>query len=156
MKNSHLSNIIFAVAILLMISAGCFAQRVPAAKPNSVQLLPLEYKASAAYAEILERRTELQANLESLLVEFTEDYPKVKEIRHTIALIQKETDRLAAVKSLNATQMTLALGRLIVRKVELETDLWSLLDTYKAEHPDVKRAKRKVEIYEAAIKEILG
>ena len=94
--------------------------------------------------------------MESLLVEFTEDYPKVKEIRHTIALIQKETDRLAAVKSLNATQMTLALGRLIVRKVELETDLWSLLDTYKAEHPDVKRAKRKVEIYEAAIKEILG
>ena len=136
--------------------AGCFAQRPAAKKPEPVQPVAVEYKSSAAYAEILERRTELQASLESLLVEFTDDYPKVKEIKHTLGLMQKEAERLASVKSLNSSQMTLALGKLIVRKVELETDLWSLLETYKAEHPDVKRAKRKVEIYEAAIKEILG
>ena len=155
MKTLRLSGILCSG--LLVFVTGGFAQRTaPAKKMEPIQPAALEYRSSAAYAEILERRTELQANLESLLIEFTEDYPKVKEIRYTIGLLQKETDRLAAVKTLGATQMTLALGKLIVRKTELETDLWSLSETYKAEHPDVKRAKRKVEIYEAAIKEILG
>ena len=44
----------------------------------------------------------------------------------------------------------------MVRKIELETDVWNLLRTYKDEHPDVKRAKRKVEIYQAAINDILN
>jgi len=45
---------------------------------------------------------------------------------------------------------------LIVRRIELETDVWNLQRNYKDEHPDVKRAKRKVEIYENAISEILN
>lgn len=156
MRSPRLSKAIFAVLFLSVSVLGCFAQRAATRKPEPAQPAATEYRSSAAYAEVLERRTELQATLESLLVEFTDDYPKVKEIKHTLGLMQKETDRLAAVKSLNSSQMTLALGKLIVRKVELETDLWGLLETYKPEHPDVKRAKRKVEIYEAAIKEILG
>ena len=115
------------------------------------------YRSSPAYAELLVKRTELESELESLLVEYTEDYPKVKETRYTLTLVQKESERLAAAsKTLPPTQMTLALGKLIVRKVELETELWNLLETYKPEHPDAKRAKRKVDIYEAAIKEMLG
>lgn len=156
MKLQRHSKVIFAGMFLSVAAAGCFAQRAAAKKPEVAQPAVAEYKSSAAYAEILERRTELQANLESMLVEFTDDYPKVKEIKHTLGLMQKETERLAAVKSLNSSQMTLALGKLIVRKVELETELWVLLETYKPEHPDAKRAKRKLEIYEAAIKEILG
>ncbi|MEO7672559.1 MAG: hypothetical protein ABIU09_00600 [Pyrinomonadaceae bacterium] len=149
-----LFKLIFGGLLLSISAVGCLAQQA-AKKPESAHPAA-EYRSSAAYAEILERKTELQANLESLLVDFTDDYPKIKEIRYTLGLMQKESDRLAAVKALNASQMTLALGKLIVRKIELETELWSLLETYKSEHPDVKRAKRKVDIYEAAIKEILG
>ena len=113
-------------------------------------------KSSPAYAEVLLKKTELQADLESLLVEYTEDYPKIKEIRFMLELIQKESERLTSVKPSDTSKLTLALGKLIVRKVELETDMWGLQRNYKDEHPDVKRAKRKVDIYEAAIKEILG
>ncbi len=156
MNPLRLTILVYAAIFLLMIAPVCFAQRSADKKPEAAKQPAAEYKSSAAYAEVLERKTELQANLESLLVEFTYDYPKVKEIKYTLGLLQKETDRLAGAKTVNATQMTLALGKLIVRKTELETDLWSLSETYKPEHPDVKRAKRKVEIYEAAIKEILG
>lgn len=113
-------------------------------------------RSSAAYPELLLKRTELRSDLESLLLEYTEEYPKVIEIRFTLGVVQKETDRLNKLKSKEGSRLTLALGKLIVRKIELETDLWSLLRNYKDEHPDVKRAKRKVEIYEAAIREILG
>lgn len=156
MKPFRSRGIIYAVLLLVIFVYPHFSQSVPSRKPGTAQAAVPEYKSSAAYAEVLQRRTDLQANLESLILEYTEDYPKVKEIRFTLGLIQKETDRLAAAKSLTASQMTLALGKLIVRKIELETDVWSLLETYKPEHPDVKRAKRKVEIYESAIREILG
>jgi hypothetical protein len=111
---------------------------------------------SPAFAEILLRKTELDADIESFLTEYTEDYPKVKETRYQAASLQKDMNRLLALKPAEASKLTLALGKLIVRKCELETDLWGLLSLYKDGHPDVKRAKRKLEIYEQAIKQILS
>jgi hypothetical protein len=43
----------------------------------------------------------------------------------------------------------------MVRKCALDTDVWSLLKQFNDSNPDVKRAKRKAEIFEAAINEIL-
>jgi hypothetical protein len=60
------------------------------------------------------------------------------------------------VKSTEASKLTLALGKLMLRRVELETELWKLLGTYKDEHPDVKQAKRRVEIFDQAINEVLN
>jgi len=48
------------------------------------------------------------------------------------------------------------LGKMMVRKVELQLELWSLQLQLGDAHPDVKRARRRVEIYENAVKEILG
>jgi len=113
-------------------------------------------RASSAYAEVLLRRTEIEADLEALLVEYTEDYPKVKQERFELDLIAKESGRLLAIKAGDSAKLTAALGKLMVRKVELQGDLWSLQQQFGDAHPDVKRAKRKVEIFERAIKEILG
>lgn len=113
-------------------------------------------RSSPAYAEVLLRKTELAAEIESLLLEFTEEYPKVKASRFSLAQLQKQADVLLAIKPADAGKLTLALGKLMVRKTELETDLWALQENLADGHPDVKRAKRKVEIYEKAIREILG
>jgi len=64
-------------------------------------------------------------------------------------------NRILAVNSAESGKLTLALGKLIVRKIELETDLWNLRRQYNDDHTEVKRAKRKAEVYERAIKEIL-
>ena len=121
----------------------------PAQTPNQIT-------SSAAYAEVLLRKTELQADLESLLGQYTEDYPKVKQARYELEMISKDASRLLTVKPSDAAKLTEALGKMIVRKVELQAELWSLQQQLGDGHPDVKRAKRKVEIYENAIKEILG
>ena len=149
---------LLAVVSITMISASASAQVTKAdqTKTGNVKILGSNLTASPAYAEILLRRTELESELESLILDYTEEFPKVKEIRQELGFLKRESDRLAAVKPAESSKLTLALGKLIVKKAELETDVWNLMKAYNEAHPDVKRAKRKVEIYEAAIKEILG
>lgn len=112
-------------------------------------------RSSPAFAELILRKTDLESELEALIIDYTEEFPKVIELRYETGLINKEVERLLSLKPTEAGKLTLALGKLMVKKIELETDLWELLKTYKEQHPEVKRAKRKVEIYENAVKEIL-
>lgn len=123
----------------------------PKISPNSSS----QAKKTPAYAELLLRRTERESELEEFLIGYTEEFPKVKEVRYELGLIQKETDKMLAVNVSEAGKLTLALGRLIVRKIELEVDLWNLRNQYKDDHSEVKRARRKIEIYEKAVREIL-
>ena len=137
-----------------------FVWSQPGASAKSKKEVPavaqLGYRSSPAYSELLLRRTEMMSSLEALVLEYTEEYPKVKELRQGLLFIDRESDRLSKVKTEELPKLTLALGKLLVRKVELETDLWSLQKSYKEEHPNVQRAKRKVEIYEKAIAEVLN
>ena len=126
----------------------------PAAKP-AVEDLGF-VKSSPAYAELQLRRTELSSELESLLIDYNEEYPKIIELRYTVSLLDRDIARISKVKSTEASKLTLALGKLMLRRIELETDLWNLKRSYKDEHPDVKRAKRKVEIYESSVSDILN
>ncbi len=144
-----LFGIVFILLAVFMFSADVSAQtttKTVTQKPNAA-------KSSPAYAEVILRKTELSAELENLLLDYTEDFPKVKELRFEIGLLQKDLEKILATT--DASKLTLALGKLIVRKVELQVDVWGLQKQYNDEHPNVKRAKKKVEIYEQAIKEIL-
>lgn len=143
-------------AVVLFSFVSVFAQtaaKTTTAPPKNV-VSPL--KSSPAFAEISLRRTELRAEVESLLVTYTEEFPKVKEIRFELEVLNRELNRLLTVKMEESSKLTLALGKLIVRKAELETDLWDLQKKYGDDHPDVKRARKKVEIFENAVKEILN
>ena len=57
------------------------------------------------------------------MVEYTEEYPKVKELRSQLALINKEIRRLMTVNPADAPKLSQALGKLMLRKVEVEMDL---------------------------------
>ena len=148
---------ILTIAFMLLVPIAIAAQGVTAtpktARPTNAVTVQ---SSSPAYAEVLLRKTELESDLESFLTEYTDDYPKVKRSRYELDLISKEADRLLAIKPSEAAKLSEALGKLIVRKVELQGDLWAVQQQFGDAHPDVKRAKRKVEIYEKAIKEILG
>ncbi|MEP6902352.1 MAG: hypothetical protein ABJA66_11415 [Actinomycetota bacterium] len=151
-----LQKFVFIVFFLVVSSQVCFSQTMIKIKPiPTPPTVSSAVKSSPAYAEILLRKTELLAELESLLVEYTEEYPKVSELRFEAGSLQKELDRLLAVNPAETGKLTTALGKLMVRKSELETDLWGLQKQFNDQHPDVKRAKRKAEIFEAAIQEIL-
>ena len=156
------SGILLSIATLFLIAeaGGGFGQKPLAEKPPAEKQVaetkqPSSAASSAAYAELLLKKTELQSDLESLVVEYTEEFPKVKEIRFVLGLFDRDIARLARVKPTDSEKLTVALGKLMIRRIELETDLWNLQRSYKDEHPDVKRAKRRVEIFDKAISEII-
>lgn len=150
----------FSLTIFVFLSFAGFCQAQTVGKVSTSKTLPTvstnqTAKSSPAYAEILLQKTELESQLEDLAADYTDDFPKVKELRFQLGLLQKETDKLLALSSADANKLTLALGKLIVRKVELETGLWLLQAQYKDDYPEVKRAKRKLAVFEKAIREIL-
>ena len=149
-----LRKIISTTVFLFLFSLICFAQTDGKTKtaqtPHKQIASPV--KSSPAYAELLLRRTERESELEEFLLDYTEEFPKVKEIKFELSLINKEADKILAVQTSESGKLTLALGKLLVRKIELETDLWNLRRQYNDDHPEVKRAKRKVEVFERAIK----
>lgn len=112
-------------------------------------------KSSSAYSEILLKRTELEADLEDLLIAYTLEFPKVKEIQYQLGLIKVEMDKLFAVKPSESQKLTIALGKLISRKIDLETELWNLKKKYNDDHPEVKKTKRKILVFESAVKDVL-
>ena len=112
-------------------------------------------KSSPAYAEILLQKVILEAELEDLLFAYTEDFPKVKQTRLKLNLVEKALNKVLAVKPSETSKLTEALGKIVLQKIEYETQYEDLRKNYSDNHPDVKRAKRKVEIFDKAVKEIL-
>ena len=144
----NLSKTLLPLIFCLMVGVG-YAQKSPALTNPSSQAV----KFSPAYAEILLRKTELESNVESLLISYTEDFPKIKESKFELILIQK--DLQALLTQTDASKLNLALGKLMVRRAALSTDVWVLQTKYGDDQPEVKRAKRKVLSFDNAIKEIL-
>jgi len=136
------------LSLTLIFGVSIFAQQTT--KPSSANQA---IKSSPAYAEILLRKTELESNVESLLVSYTEEFPKLKESRYELGLIKRDSEKL--LSQTDVSKLSLALGKLLVRRAELETNLWALRNQYGSEHPEVKRAQRKVLSYDNAVKEIL-
>lgn len=137
------------LVFLLSATFVCFSQNnskgISASQPS--------VKATSAYAELLLRRAELESEVESLLESYTEEYPKVKATKYELELTKKDLARL--LTQTDTSKLTLSLGKLLVRKNELETELWALQNQYNKEHPQVKRTQRKVLSFQNAIKEIL-
>ncbi len=138
---------IFSAALALF-SMTVYSQ----AKPNGAAV---HIRSSAAYAEVLLRTAEVRAELESIAADYTEESPRIIDLRYELGALVKATEKLTAVRPADAGKLTFALGKLLVRKAALDADLARLLRSYKPEHPEVRRASKKVDIFDAAIREVL-
>ena len=126
----------------------------PSEKQGSSSPGPI--KSSPAYAEVLLRKTELEADLLSYADDYTDQNPKVIDARFELATLSKDIDRLFAMRPDDVGRLTIAVGKLIVRRAEVETDLNRLLRSYNADHPQVKRARKKAELFRDALNDIFG
>lgn len=112
-------------------------------------------RSSAAYAEVILRRTELEADLEAVRADYTDANPKMIDLRFELAALDKALEKIYAVKPTETGKLSLALGKMLVKRASLETEVSRLLRSYTNDHAEVKRARRRVEIFDAAVKEIL-
>ncbi len=141
--------------LLLFVTVADLAQTNPKPDPLPTRVVAQVIKSSPAYAAILLRRTEATAELEDLLIEYKEEFPKIKQLRAELVFLKKETNRILSVSPAEASKLSEALGKLVLRKVELQLEFANLQNKYTDDRTEVKQAKRKVEIFEAAIQEII-
>ena len=149
-------SILIAVIALLVLSVSALGQtRTRTSSVTRAPSVSKEIKATSAYAEVLLRRVELESELAELLVTYTEEFPRVQEHRFELRLIKSEIVRFAKMPASDASKMTLALGKLIVRRATLATDYWVKSKKYGVDHPAVKKAKQRRDIFDRAIDDIL-
>lgn len=111
---------------------------------------------SPAFAEIILRQTEVESELEEMLVSYTEEFPKVKDARYELSVLNKSLETINRVKPEEASKLTSALGKLFVRRARVATDYWLLKNRYDDKHPQTMRAKKKLEIFDRAINKIMN
>lgn len=145
--------IVLAVGGSVIAEAQAKPDPKPAVEAAAAEAGPI--RSSAAYAEILLRKTELQAEIESVMSEYTEENPRLIDMRFELASLDRSLAKVFAVRPSETGKLTQALGKLIVKKASLETEQARLARRYDAQHPEIKRARRRVEIFENAINEIL-
>lgn len=139
------------IYVLLVLSFVEFIHGQSATDANPVGPI----RSSAAYAEILLRKTELLADIDAFGADYTEASTKMIELRVELASLDKSLEKVFAVRPTETGKLTQGLGKLIVKKAELDADLDRLLRRYSKEHPETKRAQKRVDRFNAAISEIL-
>jgi uncharacterized protein involved in exopolysaccharide biosynthesis len=112
-------------------------------------------RASAAYAELKLRKTEVEADLEALSANYTAESPRIVELKAEVAGLDAAVSRLLKVRPADPGRFTVSLGKLLVRHAALSVEVLKHMRTYAPDHPEVLRAKRRVEVFDRAIKEIL-
>ncbi|MEZ5307386.1 MAG: hypothetical protein R2684_09600 [Pyrinomonadaceae bacterium] len=146
--------VVFFVILIATVTASA-QLRTRTSEKSTPPPISAEIRATPAFAEILLRRTELESTLEEMLVTYTDEFPRVISTRYELGLINAELTNFGKMKSTDAPKLTLALGKLLVKRAELATNYWVLANKYNDQHPDSKKAKKKLEIYDRAISEIL-
>jgi hypothetical protein len=112
-------------------------------------------KATAAFAEVLLRKTELAAEIEAFAADHTDESPKMLDLRYEIAGLERYLAKMLALAPTDTSRLTISLGKLIVKRMSLDAELSRLSRTLNSAHPDFKRAQKRVAVFDAAIKEIL-
>ena len=114
-----------------------------------------EIKSTPAFAEILLRRSILEAELGDLLVRYTNEFPKVQEITLELSMLENAMTRISKVSVSETEKLSLALGKMLLQEANYATELELLKKKYNADHPEVKRTAKKLEIFSNAVDEIL-
>lgn len=112
-------------------------------------------KSTAAYIELVNRKVEVEAEYKELLVDYTEEHPKVKIKRAELTSINYEMAKMVVMDVSMIPKLTQAFGKIILRKIELEKEVNELLLKLSEVHPTVIKAKEKVAIMEQEIQKIL-
>ncbi len=143
------------VFILLFFTSAVFSQTKPPKAAPTPAPVSNSIKSSPAYIELTLYKANIEAELLDMLVEYTDEYPKVKELKLEVQFVQAELVSMQELGIATLPKLTESFAKLLLQKIRMQVDLAQLRAVHKDDHPDVKRAMRRVDIYEKAIKDVL-
>jgi uncharacterized protein involved in exopolysaccharide biosynthesis len=131
-------------------------QPQPQTVPQTVPQTPQgSTKSTEAYGALVLRKVEVEAEYKEMLVDYTEEHPRVKIKKAEIDSLNFEMEKIAAMDSSFIPKLTATVGKLVLKKIDLQTEVNKLLLQYSEDHDLVKRAKQKVAVIEEEIQKVL-
>ena len=88
-------------------------------------------------------------------MDLTEDAAQVREKKLERDLLARAIRWLEALPAASQPKLTMALGRLAVRKAQAEANLKTVSQDYADEHPTVKKARARFAVYNSELEKLL-
>jgi hypothetical protein len=128
---------------LVLFPAGAYAQKAAGSETDP--------RTTEAYSLLIQRKVKVQAELESLLSEYTSDWPKAKRLQFELDTLKTEMKKMSEVVKPEVLKLTSGFGSLILRKVSLATDIHMLAEEQGVDWPLLKDKQRELELLEKEI-----
>ena len=142
-----LSILVFA---LLAFATPAYGQKV------AVVTEPADPKTTQAYSMLIERRVKVQAHLETLLSDYTSDWPPTKKLQAELDAIKIEMKKMSELDQPLIPKLTSGMGALILRKTVLISEIKELLEEESSEWPPLKEKQRELELLDKQIQKVLS
>src|SRR6185295_2355777 len=104
---------------------------------------------------LIQRKAKLQAELETLLREYTGQWPPAKRLQFEFDTLNSEMQKMAEVDQSKVSKLTAGYGRLILRKVSLSGEIDTLLREEGSLWPTTKERQRELELLEQEILKLM-
>ena len=139
-----------AIALMMIVAAATvYAQQV---SPNRSEIDP---KVSDAYSLLIQRKVTLQAKLESMVREYSSDWPPAKGLQFELDALKTEMRKMSEVDQSRTSKLTSGYGGLVLRKVSLTGEIQLLLQEQSSEWPVTKDKQRELELLDREIQELM-
>jgi hypothetical protein len=102
------------------------------------------------------RKAAAEDELKDLRARFTETFPEVSAKRYELNFLNAALKEMSAAGGLNARRFDAAYGRLILRKVALQTELRRMQDDFTGDFPDLSNKRAELAAHESLIRNYLA
>lgn len=135
------------LGLLLIFGPALYAQKPLTNKEVDPRTTP-------AYSMLIERRVKVQAQLETLLSEYTSDWPGNRKLQAEFDALKLEMKKMSEMDQLMVPKLTNGYGMLILRKTALVGDIQSMLQAEGSEWPPLKEKQRELELLDKQIQKL--
>ena len=135
------------VGLLLIFGPALYAQK-------SIPNKEVDPRTTPAYSMLIERRARVQAHLETLLSEYTSDWPATRKLQAEFDALKLEMKKMSEMDQLMIPKLTNGYGMLILRKTALVGDIQSLLQAEGSDWPPLKEKQRELELLDRQIQKL--
>lgn len=140
------------ILLVLVLAFAFFPAATLAQKPSEPEQNP---KTTQAYSMLIQQKVKLQAELESLLSEYSSDWPKSKMLQFELDTLKSEMKKMAEVEESKVIKLTSGFGSLVLRRIALATEVHVLLEEEGSEWPTFKLKQRELELLDKEIQKVM-
>ena len=143
------------VLVLAFFPAATLAQKPAATLAQKASEPEQNPRTTQAYCMLIQEKVKLQAELESLLREYSSDWPKSKRVQFELDTLKSEMKKMAEAEDSKVIKLTAGYGSLVLRRIVLATDVHVLLEEEGPEWPTLKQKQRELDLLDNEIEKLM-